>query len=486
MEFGGFVGPAYEARSRYQDAQRCINWYLEVDSTPGAASAAALYPTPGLLDYITPGGTGPVRGLYVSPSETTKLYVVIGSSLYSIVESGGVPGATLLGTLGSSVNPVSMSDNGTTLLIVDGPNGYTVTLASGAFAQISDPAFYGSARVAYVDGFFCLNRPDTQQFYISGLYAVTWDALDFAAKEAWPDKLVATWANNRELWLFGQYSTEIWHNQPLYDNAGNFEFQFQRLGNAFMQHGCAAPYSLSKIGETFAWVGTDERGASSIWIANGYAPQKISTTAIDNELSTYSQVSDAIGFSYRALGHEFYQVTFPSADKTWVYDLTTSLWHERASMDSQGDLHRHRANCFVEFGGKLLVGDYNNGSIYEYDSDTYSDDGSAIPRIRRCPHILANRNQVIHDSVQVIFHPGVGLQTGQGSDPQAMLRWSNDGGSNFGNEHWQSIGRVGKYETRAMWDRLGVARDRVYELTITDPIFACVIGAEIAVRPGQS
>ncbi len=485
MEFGGFVGPAYEARSKYQDAQRCINWYPEIDPTPGTAATLALYPTPGLLDYLTPGPVAPVRGLYVSPSFPEKLYAVVGSSVYSIVESPTLA-ATLLGSLNSSVNPISMSDNGITLLIVDGPNGYTVDLAAGTFAVIADPAFYGSARVVYVDGFFCLNKPDTQQFYISGLYAVTWDALDFDVKAAWPDKLVATWANNRELWLMGQYTTEIWHNQPLYDAQGLLEFQFQRLGNAFMQHGCASPYSLSKIGETFAWVGTDERGAASIWIANGYAPQKISTTAIDYELSTYESVADAIGFTYRSGGHEFYQVTFPIADKTWVYDITTGLWHERASMDVFGDLHRHRANCFVEFRGQLLVGDYQNGQIYEYDAETYTDDGAAIPRIRRCPHILANRKRVIHSSVQVVFEPGVGLQTGQGTDPQAMLRWSNDGGSTWSNEHWTGIGAVGQYETRAEWHRLGMSRDRVYELRITDPVFAVVIGAEIEVTPASS
>lgn len=482
ITFGGFVGPAYEARSKYQDAQRSINWYPEVDPTPGAASPLALYPTPGLLDFVTPGPVAPVRGLYVSPSDLTKLYAVVGQSLYSIV--GTTP--NLLGSLNSAVNPVSMSDNGTTLLIVDGPNGYTVTLATGAFAVIADPAFYGSARSTYVDGFFCLNRPDTQQFYISGLYAVTWDALDFASKEAWPDKLVATWANNRELWLFGQYSTEIWHNQPLYDANGNFEFQFQRLGNAFMQHGLAAPYSLAKIGETFGWVGTDERASASIWIANGYAPQKISTTAIDYELSTYSTVADAIGFSYRQGGHEFYQVTFPTADKTWVWDITTGLWHERASMDANGDLHRHRANCFVEFGGRLLVGDYQNGSIYEYSLSSYSDDGAAIPRIRRCPHIVANRKTVNHSEVQVVFEPGVGLQVGQGASPQAMLRWSNDGGSTWSNEHWTGIGPAGKYGYRSIWRRLGQARDRVYEVRVTDPVFAAIISAEISVTPGTA
>jgi hypothetical protein len=73
----------------------------------------------------------------------------------------------------------------------------------------------------------------------------------------------------------------------------------------------------------------------------------------------------------------------------------------------------------------------------------------------------------------------VGLQTGQGENPQAILRWSNDGATTFGTEHWASIGKAGRYKNRAMWRRLGEARDRVFEVRVTDPVYRDVVGASL-------
>jgi hypothetical protein len=480
QEFSGFVGGAYETRSKYQDAQRCINWYPEVDPTPGAASVMALLPTPGKQLYVSSGTVAPVRGCYVAPSDRTTGYFVVGPTLYRVVD-GPTPAITALGTLDTAVGPVSMNDNGVTMVLVDGPFGYTVNLANGAFAKIVDPAFYGSTRVAYLDSFLIFNRRGTRQFYITGQGTVTFDALDFAEKAAQPDLLVAPWEEHRELWLFGQLSTEVWYNN------GGADFPFTRLQGAFLQHGLAAPFSLSRLGETFAWVGTDERGAVAIWRANGYQPDKISTSALDAELATYPTVADAIAFTYRGVGHEFYVVTFPTADKTWVYDAVVGLWHQRASMDQQGDLHRDRANCFMNLNGRLIVGDYKDGNLYELKNDVYTDAGGRpIPRIRRCPHIISNRNEVSHHSLQIVFEPGVGTQTGQGKNPQASLRWSNDGGSTWSNEHFTEIGPAGQYKRRAIWRRLGMARDRIYEVRVTDPVFAAVISAQLDLTPGYA
>lgn len=481
QEFTGFVGGAYETRSKYQDAQRCINWYPEVDPTPGAASVMSLLPVQGKQLYRETGIVGPVRGAYASPSDPTTGYFVIGPTLIRVVD-GPVIAQTTLGTLDTSVGPVDMRDNGTTLVIVDGPFGYTVNLVSGAFAKINDPAFYGSTLAAFLDGYLIFNKPNTDEFYLSGLDTVTFDALDFGVKEAWPDKLLACWAEHRELWLLGQYTTEVWYN-----NGVPGGLPFTRLQGAFMQHGCAAPFSVARMGETFAWVGTDERGASAIWRANGYQPDKISTSALDSELATYVTVEDAIAFTYRSAGHEFYVVTFPTADKTWCFDVVTGMWHQRASMDTQGNLHRDRANCFVNLNDKLIVGDYQNGNLYTLENDVYTDAGGAtLPRIRRCPHIISNRNQVAHHSLQIVFEPGVGLQVGQGKNPIASLRWSSDGGSTWSSEHFTSIGPAGHYKARAMWRRLGVARDRIYEVRVTDPVFAAIISAQLELTPGTN
>jgi hypothetical protein len=479
MQFGGFVGPAYEQRSRYQDAQRCINWYPEINPTPGAASVMALYPTPGLQTYLdATGSTGaaPVRLLYTPPTRENLLVACIGNKLLTAVANGS-SFSTGTQTLASNVGPMVAADNGTDILLSDGVNGYTLNIQTLAFARIQDAAYFGG-RPIFLDGYFVLNKPTTAQFYWSGLYALTWDALDFATKEAWPDDIVTVWSEHRQLWLLGAQTTEIWFN------TGNVDGAFERNQGAFMQHGCAAPFSVSRLGETFAFVATDERGSAIIVAAAGQGLQKISTQALDYELSTYESISDAIAFTYRDSGHEFYQVTFPTANKTWVYDISTAMWHERASLNELGELNRHRANCSCNFQGRILVGDYENGLIYEYRNDVYTDNGSAIPRIRRTPHIIADRTDVRYNALQIVFEPGVGKQTGQGRNPQAMLRWSDDGGSTWGSEHWRPIGAAGRYRDRARWLRMGIAMDRVYEVRITDPVKAVVIDAQLELVPG--
>jgi Phage stabilisation protein len=480
IDFAGFVGPAYEARSRFHDGQRCINWYPEVSQVNGAKVPMALYPPPGLETYINVPTLAsidarPVRLLYSPPSRPELLIAAVGPKLVTFLPSGASY-TTTVNSLNSNVGQMRANDNGTDILITDGVNGYTLNIAALTFAVVTDGDFYSSSNVAHLDGYFVLNKPGTAQFYWSDLRATTFSALSFATKEAWPDDLVTVWAEHRELWLIGRDTTEVWYSSG--DSA-----VFARNDGVFLQHGCAAAYSVSRVGETFAFLSTDERGSVSVVMANGYNLQKISTQAMDYEFSTYEATSDAFAFTHRTSGHEFYVITFPTADKTWVYDVTTGMWHERASMDDKGVLHRHRANCTVNYRGLILVGDYLNGLIYEYKEDVYTDNGAEIPRIRRTPHIISDRNRVRYQRLVVEFEPGVGLQTGQGSDPQAMLRWSNDGGSTWSSEHWLDIGEVGKYDKRASWRHLGVGRDRVFEVRVSDPVKAVVIGATLELEP---
>jgi hypothetical protein len=210
---------------------------------------------------------------------------------------------------------------------------------------------------------------------------------------------------------------------------------------------------------------------------------------LQNDISKYAVISDAIGMSYQQSGHEFYILTFPSADKTWCYDLTTGLWHRRATRDNFNVLHRDHANCTAFFQGLNLFGDKGNGLIYEASITTftdYSDIGNLIPRIRRCRHLTQDLQRVYYHDFQIQFQPGVGLQTGQGSDPQAMLKWSDDGGFTWSNEHWKPLGKVGKYKNRVRWTKLGTSRDRIFEVQVTDPIFPVIVSANLRFSAGET
>jgi hypothetical protein len=351
----------------------------------------------------------------------------------------------------------------------------------------NDGAFTGGTTVHTLDNYFIYNNPNTQQWAASNVLSPITYGLSYAAKFTGPDNLVALIADHGQAYLLGEQTSEVW------SDVGTFPFPFQRIPGSSNQHGIAAPYSLARLGNSFAYLSRNSRGQAEIVQMNGYFPQRISTHAVENTLVN-QYVDDAIAYTYQLEGHECYVITFPKIDITWVFDFTTQMWHKWLWVDNNNQYHRHRSNCSAVFQGMVLVGDWQNGQIYELDPNNYTDNGDTIRRLRRAPHIVTDLQRQYFAEMQIQFQPGVGLSGTTvplntevvGADPQAMLRWSNDGGSTWSNEHWTSIGKEGKYKNRAIWRRLGWSRDRIFEVVVTDPIKAVIISANLKAEEGEN
>jgi hypothetical protein len=436
---------------------------------------------------------------------------VSGGQLYKINTNYEV---TLLGTVSGS-GPVSMSDNGTQLFIACNPDGYIYNNATGAFAKIIDPDFPGAVTVCYLDGYFVFNEPNSQRMWITTLLdGLSVDPLDFASTEGSPDGLIAVASNFREVWAFGTNSIEVWFD------SGATDFPLQRIQGAFNELGCAAPYSVAKMDNGLFWLGRDRRGQGIVYRANGYTGARISTHAVEWQIQQYTDMSDAIGYTYQQDGHSFYVLVFPSANTTWVYDAATQAWHERAGWVNH-EFTRHRGNCQMAFNNTIVIGDFENGNIYSLSLDTFSDNGEIqkwLRSWRALPTGQNNLKRTTQHSLQLDCESGVGLsgysfnefvgyllteddnvlttESGdsldlnepitQGANPQVMLRWSDDGGHTWSNEHWASMGRIGEYYRRVFWRRLGMTlkiRDRVYEVSGTDPVKIAIMGAELILDP---
>lgn len=478
MRFKGFIGPSYKQLSVEIDSQRCINLYPQMNEmqTGKDGEVACLIGAPGTILRGT-FGDGPIRGLYYTTKGTQ--YLVSGNQLYSISSSYV---GTLIGTLQTKSGPVSMADNGLQLFIVDGLNGYYVDFSvPGTLVQVTSINFIGSNLVTFQDGYFIFSAPDSTEFYLSDLNDITFTAPANTDKNGYPDKIVSIISVNRNLWLFGDVSTEVW-----FDSGDNLN-PFQYSPGSMMEYGCVSPFSVAQLFNTVFWIGKDRSGTGMVFMANGYSPVKISTHAVETSIQSYSTISDAIGFTYQENGHQFYVLIFPTANTTWVYDIATQLWHERV-YTNQGNFERIRANCYAfGFGNTHLVGDYANGNLYEMSSSAYSDNGNALTRQRIAPHISNDMNQVFFSRFQLDIESGVGLDgIGQGTDPQAILQWSNDGGHTWSEEAWASFGAIGHTKKRAEWRRLGRSRDRVFKLTITDPVKVILLGAELELEGGRS
>jgi hypothetical protein len=466
------LGQSYVARSVNAADARMVNLFAEVLFE--GKEAAFLQRAPGLRTLNTVG-FGPIRGLWAFSSDDITGFVVSGTELYKIDTSYV---ATKIGNV-SGTGPVSMADNGTQLFIAcDGPS-YIYNATTLAFGQITDLDFPGALTVAYLDGYFVFNEPNSQKMWVTQLLdGTSIDPLDFASTEGSPDGLVAILSNFREIWAFGTNSIEVWFD------SGASDFPLQRIQGAFNELGCAAPFSVAKVDNGLFWLGRDRRGQGIVYRANGYAGERISTHAVEWQIQQYADLTDAIAYTYQQDGHSFYVLIFPTANTTWVYDLATQAWHERAGW-TNGAFTRHRSNCQMAFNNEVIVGDFENGNIYAFDLDDYSDNGDIQKWLRTWRALGPGKNDLkrtAQHSLQLDIESGVGLNTGQGEDPQVMLRWSDDGGHTWSNEHWAQIGKIGQYYRRVFWRRLGMTlkiRDRVYEVSGTDPVRIAIMGAEL-------
>ena len=439
-----------------------MNLYLEADESKAEQTRAMMIGTPGQVPWTTLPGSGAIRGMY--PLANGFLLAVQGSGVYRVT-GAGTP--QLLGSLLTNAGPVSIEENGQVAVMADGQRRYVVDYDAGTVSTLGqDP----SDRVAFIDGYFIFNRSQTQFFDITDLYSTT--IVGTAAASGSPDRLVTLIADHRELWLFGQTATEVW------TNTGNADFPFERLPQAYIQTGCIAPHSVARMDNTVFWLGADERGAGIVWRADGYRAARVSTHAIEHEIQAYATTADAFAYAYQQDGHTFYVLTFPSADRTWCYDAATGEWHERAWFDALNQQRAHRASCAANYLNRVLVGDTQSGAISEYSLSAYTEAGTPIRRIRTAQHEKdPSLRRLAHRMLQVDMERGVGVPFGQGSQPQAMLRWSDDGGNTWSSEAWATFGAVGEYQARARWRRLGSAFDRVYELTISDPVKVAIVGA---------
>lgn len=467
------LGQSYVARSPNAATSRMVNLFPE--SLVEGKDAAWLQRAPGLRKILTLG-SGPIRGMLSLDGEG---FIVSGSGFFKVSPVGSTYSVLTISSNISGVGPVSMSDNGTQIFIAANPDAYVYN-KSGFFAQVTDVDFPGAVTVGYLDGYFVFNKPNSQQIWVTSILEGTQiDPLEFASAEGAPDNIKALIVDHREVWVFGSTSIEVW------TNTGATDFPLQRIQGAFNEIGLEAVYSLAKLDNGLFWLGGDTRGNGIVYRSNGYTGTRISTHAVEWQIQSYPTISDAVAYTYQQDGHSFYVLNFPTANKTWVYDVATQMWHERASGNNNET--RHRGNCQMVLNGQVVVGDFEDGRLYTYDLDTFSDD-SAIQRWVRSWRALPPRTNSLkrttHHNLQLDIEAGVGLDgnTLQGIDPKVMLRWSDDGGHTWSNEHWRDIGKLGEYGKRVIWHRLGSSdklRDRVYEVSGTDPVKIAIMGAEL-------
>lgn len=456
-----FVGSSYQMDALSFGIQRSINFYPLLSEVANTKSVTALRSTAGYKLFCEIGG-GAIRG--VIGSTASRSFWVSGNEFYEVYADGT---SQLWGTLNTQVDNVSMAENPFQVIVVDGLNGWIFTKTTNTWEQITDADFPVSSYVTFQDGYFLAVVDGTQEYAISAINdGLSWNVLDRNTAESSPDNLIGVFADNGNIWCVGNRSIEV------HQNTGAASFPFQRIQGAIIQTGCASMFTFQKFDSTVIWLGVDEQGNGIVWEANGYTAQRVSTQAIEKLINSASDYSDSYAWVYHEQGHVFYCLQIRSLKTTLVYDGSTKQWHERMYKDSVTNTEQlHRGACHVYFGNKNLIGDRLSGKIYHLSLKFNSDDGDELIRERISPHYQDEKRLVSYGSFELDMEVGVSLNIGQGSDAQIMMQYSDDGGRNWSSELWRSLGKVGNYSQRVIWRRLGLARDRVFKVRVSDPVF---------------
>lgn len=479
---------AYQSKSLIASAQSCINLIPEMNPEDvDPASPFTHFPRPGLIPLGFPQTQGRGRGLY--RASNGDLYGVVGPNVYYIDPNFKF---TQIGAIQNQFTPVSFADNGQSngneiVLVDNSPLGYQINMTSRQMTQIVDTTglFTGATTVAFFDTFFTFNQIGTNNWYVSLSEQVAFNALDQASKGTYGDPIQGIIACQRQLWLVGAMTSEPWFN------AGDPIFPFEEVFGQFVPHGTIAPYSICTTDVNAFWLSQDKDGRAIMLMIEGYGAKRVSTFALEDEWLTYPRLDDAICYTYQQGGHTYVVIHFPSANKSWGYDLATKQWHQRAWIDNNGKFNRERV-CFHAFAYNTNVGmDWATGQIYALDLNTFTDAGQPIACVRSFPHVVDELKMLTIPSFTADMETGTlagssedtevlspfsnGFSNGFGpltkvSAPQIALRVSKDGGQTFGNYRIKTLVSAGHFRSMLRWRGLGMGRDWVFELSWSAPM----------------
>lgn len=468
---------AYLSDSLPISAQECTNWYPVIIQTP-ALSQEVLYGTPGIAQLATSGSV--LQANRGGHDFSGVPYFVNGKELWRHESDDTL---TSLGEI-EGTGRVSMADNGTQLFVlVPGGKGYIFTIGPDLLTEITDLDFTASGNpqhVVFIDGFFALTT-DTKKFIVSALNdGLSYNALDFGSAEADPDGVVVPIVFRNQLFICGTQTIEA------FQNIGGADFPFQRTG-LFIQKGVSGAFAIAPGSDTFMFIGAGANESPAIWAFQGNTVQKVSTTAIDSLLQSFTaqEIKDSFAWSYAQKGAYFVGFTLPTT--SMVYDTTSGRWHERKSriVNAQGVVRteRFRANCFVSGYGKILVGDSIDGRIGSLDPDVYKEYGGAIIRRVATQPFQNNMKPFFIPSIELTMESGVG--NNDVVDPKVRMDRSVNGGKTFGQERSRPIGKKGEYTKRTIWRRVGrVPRFTVLRFTLSDAVKPVIIQCTAAMEGG--
>lgn len=446
-------------------AARFINCFVEA-ADDKARLKYPVYPFEGFDLFSTLVGGGVCRGMI---SLGSYGYVVSGANVYK-VDSGGQ--ATTIGNF-PGTGQVFMARNrkSPNPQIALASEGQRYIIENDVLTSIADSDLPASQSVTFNGGFFVWTTANGR-YYISAIdEGTTYDPLDFASAEALADELLCVYSRGREIVLFGSESIEF------HALTGAAAFPFEVIqGSTVRNLGLMCKHSVRDLSDIPFFIASD----GTVRQLNGYNPERVSTHDVERAIDRVADKLSIVAMSYQIIGNQFYQISCP--EWTWTYNALTGAWHERRSYEDV----RWKGEHYMLVGGKRVVGDYAEGSLYRLDSDIYDEAGQPLVMTLRPPPVHKYPNPACFDRLFVDCVPGVGLNSDDPAlaDPEVMMRFSDDSGKTFSDEMRAPLGAQGAFSTRVTFDQLGQSGEdgRIFEISVSAAVARGFTGAAVDVE----
>lgn len=420
-----------------------------------------LYCRPGLSSFATLTGTGGFRG-GMDLGEVG--YIVTGVNVDKVDSAGTV---TNVGVF-TGTAPVDMARNRKSpdaqiALVSDGERAI---LSADVVTTIADTDLPPPVGVCSIGGYFIFPIADGRYFWTSIDEGTAIDALDFASAEANPDGLIGCTTRTQEIVLVGSKSIEF---HALTGSSAVFE----RVPQTTLQIGGLSGAAIKSLNGVVILPASD----GTVRMLNDYSPERISTHEVERDIRDLTDKSTMTAQTFSLDGHQFYILNSP--DWTWACDLLTRKWYNWSSYN----LGRWRVEGYVDIGGKMVVGDYEDSVLYEIDPDTNDDAGVALIWKMVSGPVGAYPGRIIADELYLDILPGAGLNSAVASvaNPKVMLRTTDDDGDSWSDEMTISVGQIGQKRTEVSFTQLGASGEdgMRFEVSMSAAVSRCLQGAAL-------
>ena len=374
------------------------------------------------------------------------LWVVANGSLYRINSMGTV---TDVGSVTESVDTSISGNTGNYVTIAAGGDYYVwdgITLS-----QPTGGAFTAVGSVSQMDFDTILTEKSGRKVeWTTNANPTARNALYFRTKEGRTDKVLRAIPFRRELYVFGEESTEVWFNTGATGSA-----RYSRLAGGVIDQGLKSYNLVRAFDSGIFFVGNDNIAK----ITAGTQLMPVSTPAVhsDIEQSPPTRVD-----YYEDRGHKFCVVVF-SDRPAWAYDLTTQLWHRRCT---GVDLDAWDCKGIAEFSGAFrIVGGVGEVKTLTRNNADYSSGATTLKRRVVSKPFAVDGRKFSVQKLQPMCRVG---KSDLGRDAEIMLRISWDGGLTWSQPETASLGDLGDYDVQTEFRSLGRGEQFAAEFSVTD------------------